>query len=57
MVGAKLGNGIKNGQPWLPLEAMKMEAILHAEQHSTFSEILLKPEAQVGTGNGLTVVV
>ena len=54
-VAVKPGDNVKKGQKLLTLEAMKMETMLNAEQDGTVSEVLVKADSQVETGDLLVV--
>ncbi len=49
------GDKVKKGQKLLSLEAMKMEATVHAEHDGTIAQILVKPATRVETGDLMIV--
>ena len=54
-VAVLAGDKVKKGQHLLSLEAMKMEATVHAEFDGTIAQVLVKPGTRIETGDLLIV--
>lgn len=50
-VAVEPGNWVKKGQSLMSLEAMKMQAAIHAEGDGKVDEVFVKPGSQVETGD------
>ena len=49
-IGVQAGDKVTRGQKLVTMEAMKMETTLYAEMDGRVAELLVKPGAQVETG-------